>query len=72
MIRVNTYQRREIYLRSGRPLTPRQRRRLVKKAGTDPTAMVARDEGMGFPPEMQGLRELIGATPVSGIPAPGI
>ena len=41
-------------------LTYRQRRRVVKKAGRDPEATIVRDDGMGYPPNMQGSRELIG------------
>jgi hypothetical protein len=69
---MNTYRRAKIYLSDGRALTPRQRRRLVKKAGADPTATVIRDDGMGYPPAMQGRRDLLGfetdeaARPVSG------
>lgn len=69
---MNTYRRAKIYLSDGRALTPRQRRRLVKKAGVDPTATVVRDSGMGYAPAMQGFRELLGfetdesARPVSG------
>lgn len=67
---MNTYQRAQVYLSDGRPLSPRQRRRLVKKAGADPTATVVRDDGMGYTAAMQGFRELIGfdtlPKPVSG------
>jgi hypothetical protein len=70
---VNTERRIEIYTRDGqRPLTARQRRRVVKKAGRDPNATVVRDNGMGYPASMQGYREIIGvspaARPVSGAP----
>jgi hypothetical protein len=43
----------------GRPMTPAQRRRFVKKAGRDPLAIVYRDEGMGFGPDKQGMREVV-------------
>lgn len=59
---MNTRQRLERYqAQNGHDgLTARQRRRLTKKAGTDPDAMVQRDDGMGYPPSMQGYRELLG------------
>lgn len=41
--------------------TARQRRRIVKKAGRDPHAIVVRDDGMGYPPGMQGYREVADA-----------
>jgi hypothetical protein len=63
MSRMNTYERSAIYRRGGRALTPRQRRRLIKNAGKDPYAVVVRDDGMGFPPSMQGYRELVFAEP---------
>ena len=74
---MNTFQRDAIYARgrlsNGRPdrltldgMTPRQRRRLVKKAGRDPYAIVIRDEGMGYPPSMQGFREVISARSEAG------
>ena len=44
---------------SGDRLTPRQRRRAVKKAGRDPRAVVERG-GMGYPPSMRGYREIVG------------
>jgi hypothetical protein len=70
---MNTYDRAKLY--EGR-MTPRQRRRLVKKAGRDPGAVVVRDNGMGYSFAKQGFRELISfetspsARPVSGIPRP--
>lgn len=70
---MDTATRIDIYARTGRALTDRQRRRLVKKAGRDPRAHVVRDEGMGFAPARQGERILLGyeraAQPVSGIPS---
>jgi hypothetical protein len=39
-------------------MTPRQRRRLIKKAGRDPMAIVTRDDGMGYSPAKQGYKEL--------------
>jgi hypothetical protein len=58
---MNTQRRINIYTQDGiRPLTPRQRRRAVKKAGRDPEATVVRDDGMGYAPSMQGYRELVG------------
>lgn len=55
---------------SGRErLTARQRRRMLKKAGRDPQVTVVRDDGMGYPPNMQGYREIVGdVRPVSGGP----
>jgi len=44
---------------AGRRMTPRQRRRFVKKAGRDPLAIVIREDGMGYPPSKQGFREVI-------------
>jgi hypothetical protein len=70
---MNTYDRAKLY--EGR-MTPRQRRRLVKKAGREPGAIVVRDNGMGFSPAKQGYRELVSfetsesARPVSGAPRP--
>jgi hypothetical protein len=40
-------------------MTPRQRRRFVKKAGRDPLAIVIRDDGMGYSLAKQGLREVV-------------
>ena len=48
---------------AGRKITPRQRRRFVKKAGRDPMAVVVKDDGMGYPPNKQGFREVIGLHP---------
>lgn len=47
--------------RAGDRMTPRQRRRMVKKAGRDPYAIVVRDDGMGYPPSKQGYREIVDA-----------
>lgn len=47
--------------RAGPGMTPRQRRRMVKKAGRDPYAIVIRDDGMGYPPSRQGYREVVDA-----------
>jgi hypothetical protein len=47
--------------RYGRRMTARQRRRFVKKAGSDPYATVERDNGMGYPPSKQGYREVVEA-----------
>lgn len=41
--------------------TAAQRRRIVKKAGRDPNAVVIRDDGMGYPPRLQGYREVVDA-----------
>lgn len=60
---MNTQKRVEIYTRGGRKLTARQRRRIVKKAGRDPQVTVIKDDGMGYPPNMQGYREVIGVDP---------
>lgn len=54
---MDTFTRRNLY--GPRP-TARQRRRLIKKAGRDPYAVVARGDGMGYPPALQGCRELTG------------
>lgn len=65
---MDTARRVEIYATQSR-ITPRMRRRLIKKAGRDPYATVVRDDGMGFAPGRQGLRELMGFSrpvPVSG------
>lgn len=53
---MDTKSRMDAY--GSRP-TPRQRRRIVKKAGRDPLAMVVRDDGMGYPPSRQGYREVV-------------
>ncbi len=57
---MDTETRMNVYGRSGRPRTPAQRRRLIKKAGREPGAVIERDDGMGYPPAMQGYRELVG------------
>lgn len=63
---MGTTRRLGIY---GPRLTPRRRRRLLKKAGRDPEYAVIRDTGMGFSPAMQGCKELVRITaPVSGAP----
>lgn len=65
---MDTTRRVEIYGAQPR-ITHRMRRRLVKKAGRDPDATVVRDDGMGFKPGRQGLKELMGFSrpvPVSG------
>lgn len=59
MTGMDTTTRLALYAQGGRKITERQRRRLVKKAGTDPHAIVMRDDGMGYSPAMQGYRELI-------------
>lgn len=73
---MDTSSRMDVYTRDRSEITPRQRRRLIKKAGRDPLATIVRDEGMGFSPARQGERILLGceraAQPVSGIPATGI
>lgn len=77
---MDTRKRIEVYTRQNGAsrLTHRQRRRVIKKAGADPTAIVIRDDGMGYAPNKQGFRELVGiqrqpgpvpAPPVSGAPA---
>lgn len=40
-------------------MTPRQRRRFVKKAGRDPLAIVYRDNGMGYSLARQGFKEVV-------------
>ena len=72
---MDTQRRIDIYAAQPR-ITPRMRRRLIKKAGHDPQATVIRDDGMGYPASRQGFRELIGYTrqaafPVSGAPVDG-
>lgn len=48
------------YSTGNRPITPRQRRRMIKNAGRDPLAIVVRDDGMGYGrPGKQGMRELV-------------
>jgi len=65
---MDTTRRIQIY---GRKITSRQRRRLIKKAGRDPHAIVTRDDGMGYPPAMQGYKELISfRRPEPGAPEP--
>jgi len=76
---MNTETRIDVYTKQnkGGGLTHRQRRRLVKKAGSEPLATVVKDDGMGYPPSMQGFREIVGFggediladRPVSGAPA---
>lgn len=60
---MDTYTRLNIYAQGRKTISARQRRRLVKKAGRDPYALVTRDDGMGYPPRMQGYRELTGCEP---------
>lgn len=60
---MDTLTRATLY---GPKLTSRQRRRLVKKAGRDPHAIVYRDDGMGYPPNMQGFREVVDARHAPG------
>jgi hypothetical protein len=57
---MHTQKRIETYTRQNRGarLTHRQRRRIAKRAGSDPCALVVRDEGMGYSPAMQGYREV--------------
>jgi hypothetical protein len=55
---MDTKTRMGIY---GSRMTARQRCRVVKKAGRDPYAVIVRDEGMGYPPAMQGYREVVEA-----------
>lgn len=55
---MDTVTRAKVY---GQKMTARQRRRLVKKAGRDPYAIVYRDDGMGYPPSKQGFREVVDA-----------
>lgn len=68
---VGTYERMQTYFRqspTGR-LTARQRRRLVKKAGRDPEYVIMRDDGMGYSPAHQGMKELaMLPVPISGGP----
>lgn len=70
---MDTAARIDVYARTGRALTAKQRRRMIKKAGRDPNAHVVRDDGMGFSLARQGERILLGydraAQPVSGIPS---
>lgn len=56
---MDTITRTAIY--GGRKPTARQRRRLVKKAGRDPYAMVIREGGMGYPPAHQDYRIVVDA-----------
>lgn len=57
---MDTVDRIGNYTKNGaRRLTFRQRRRMIKKAGRDPLAIVIRDDGMGYSPAMQGYRELV-------------
>lgn len=56
---MDTQRRVALYESQGR-LTPAKRRRLVKKAGRDPRALVAREGGMGYPPAHQDYRVLTG------------
>lgn len=53
----------------GADLTHRQRRRVIKKAGSEAGALIVRDDGMGYPPSRQGFKELAGIAPVSAPPA---
>lgn len=57
---MDTATRIGIYTDGGkRKMTPTQRRRMVKRAGRDPLAIVVRDDGMGYSPALQNYRELI-------------
>lgn len=70
---MDTVTRVGIYTRNSWCPTPRQKRRIVKKAGRDGAALVDRSHGMGVHPARQGERIFIGYAPrirpVSGIPA---
>lgn len=59
---MDTGRRIEVYAALGRnAITAKQGRRLVKKAGADPTALVERQTGMGYAhPAERGRRHLIG------------
>jgi len=48
-----------IVRQGAKPMTPAQRRRFVKKAGADPLAITYRDDGMGYGPAKQGMREVV-------------
>lgn len=68
---MNTIQRAHVYGRTGRDLTPAQRRRLVKKAQREPGSIIIREDGMGFARSRQGEHLLVGfeeVQPVSGAP----
>ena len=58
---MHTQKRIEVYTKQndGARLTHRQRRRVAKRAGTDPYALVVREEGMGYSTAMQGYREVV-------------
>jgi hypothetical protein len=56
---MDTYTRIGNYTNDSPRLTPRQRRRVVKKAGRDPLAITYRDDGMGYGLGKQGMREVV-------------
>lgn len=60
---MDTLTRTNVY---GKRPTARQRRRIVKKAGRDPYAIVYKDDGMGYPPRLQGYREVVDARHAPG------
>lgn len=68
---MNTAARVFVYTEQNRGagLTHRQRRRVLKKAGREPGALIVRDDGMGYPGSMQGFKALVGINPVSAPPA---
>jgi len=58
---MNTIERVHAYNKQGgKTLTPAQRRRMIKKAGRDPQAIIIREDGMGYARSRQGERILIG------------
>lgn len=65
---MDTHRRLQIYARGRKTISARQRRRLIKKAGRDPYATVIRDDGMGYPPDKQGFRELVSCSPAPDAP----
>lgn len=60
---MDTYTRLNIYAHGRKTISAKQRRRLVKKAGRDPRALVMRGGGMGYSPGQQDIRELIRCEP---------
>jgi hypothetical protein len=67
---MDTTSRVKLYQSQGK-LTPAKRRRMIQKAGRDPYAIVVKDDGMGYPPAMQGLKELVSfRRPEPGEPEP--
>lgn len=57
---MDTATRIDRYRTQRAQMSARQRRRMIKKAGRDPRAIIVRADGMGYRPAQQGEKLLIG------------